>query len=136
LIKAKVEILLIDDSESINEMNSYFFRQILHDVEIITAKNGKEGLAILENPDRLKLPDLVFCDLKMPVFDGYEFLNYINSKEFTFKDELKVVLLTTSMNQDDKERIREFSFVSNYMIKPLSMKLVNHIVSTHLINRT
>ena len=59
MIDSKTKILLIDDSEAINEMNSYFFRQNIENVEILTAKNGKEALAIIENPDSEKLPDLV-----------------------------------------------------------------------------
>tara|TARA_B110000503_G_scaffold130331_1_gene203597 strand:+ start:3525 stop:3863 length:339 start_codon:yes stop_codon:yes gene_type:complete len=91
----------------------------MNNVEIETAKNGKEALAIIENPDS-KLPDLILLDLKMPVFDGYEFLEYLNSIEFTHKDHLNVILLTTSMNPEDKTRILKFKFVSSYLIKPLS----------------
>lgn len=127
-----MSILLIDDSEAINEMNAYFFNQAIADVEIITAKNGKEALAILENPDNKKLPDLVLLDLKMPVFDGYEFLEYLSSVEFAYKDQLNVILLTTSMNPEDKKRISKFSFVTNYLVKPLSMKQVGSLVSTYL----
>ncbi len=132
MIDSKTKILLIDDSEAINEMNSYFFRQNIENVEILTAKNGKEALAIIENPDSEKLPDLVLLDLKMPVFNGIEFLEYLNSIEFSYKDKLNVILLTTSMNPDDKKRIGEFPFVSNYLIKPLSMKQVKIIISTNL----
>ena len=132
MINSKVKILLIDDSDAINEMNAYFFRKCLINVEIQIAKNGKEALAIIENPDNSELPDLILLDLKMPVFNGFEFLEYLNSIEFSYKDQLNVILLTTSMNPDDKKRIEEFPFVSNYLIKPLSIKQVENIVSTHL----
>ncbi|MFT6167535.1 MAG: CheY-like chemotaxis protein [Vicingaceae bacterium] len=122
-----MKILLIDDSQAINEMNAYFFRKSMNNVEIETAKNGKEALAIIENPDS-KLPDLILLDLKMPVFDGYEFLEYLNSIEFTYKDHLNVILLTTSMNPEDKTRILKFKFVSNYLIKPLTIDKANNIV--------
>ena len=126
-----MRILLIDDSQAINEMNSYFFKKSLKDIEIETAKNGKEALAVIENPDK-KLPDLILLDLKMPVFDGYDFLEYLNSIEFNYKDQLNVVLLTTSMNPEDKRRISEFKFVSNYLIKPLSISQANEIVTYYM----
>lgn len=126
------KILLIDDSDAINEMNAYFFRESIDDVEILTAKNGKDALAIIENPDSNELPDLVLLDLKMPVFDGYEFLEYLSSIEFSYQDQLKVVLLTTSMNPKDKERISKFPIVLDYLVKPLTMNKVSELVNAYL----
>ena len=126
------KILLIDDSDAINEMNAYFFKECMDDVEIVTAKNGKDALAILENPDSIKTPDLVLLDLKMPVFDGYEFLEYLSVIESSVQDQLKVVLLTTSMNPKDKERISKFPIVLDYLAKPLTMNKVSELVNTYL----
>lgn len=126
------KVLLVDDSEAINVMNSYFFRKCSSDLEIVVARNGKEALAILEHPDHSMLPDLVILDLKMPVLDGFEVLAYLNSVEFDFQGSLKIILLSTSMNPDDANQIEKYSFVINYLVKPLTMNQVFSIVSTHL----
>jgi CheY-like chemotaxis protein len=126
------KVLLVDDSEAINVMNSYFFRKCSSDLEIVVARNGKEALAILERPDHLLLPDLVILDLKMPVLDGLEVLEYLDSAEFNFQDSLKIILLSTSMNPEDTRRIEKYPFVINYLVKPLSLDQVNLIVSNHL----
>jgi CheY-like chemotaxis protein len=126
------KVLLVDDSEAINVMNSYFFRKCSSDLEIVVARNGKEALAVLEHPDHSILPDLVILDLKMPVLDGLEVLEYLNSVEFDFQGSLKIILLSTSMNPDDAKQIEKYPFVINYLVKPLSMNQVVSIVSTHL----
>jgi len=126
------KVLLVDDSEAINVMNSYFFRKCSSDLEIVVARNGKEALAILEHPDHSMLPDLVILDLKMPVLDGFEVLAYLNSVEFDFQGSLKIILLSTSMNPDDANQIEKYPFVINYLVKPLTMSQVFSIVSTHL----
>jgi CheY-like chemotaxis protein len=59
-------ILVVDDEVSIIE--------VLHDVlvdegyDVITANNGQEGWTSLEE----RRPDLVLCDVMMPVLDGRE----------------------------------------------------------------
>ncbi|GCF10642.1 response regulator [Dictyobacter arantiisoli] len=59
-------ILVIDDEMSIIEV----LRDVLMDegYEVITANNGLEGLECL----KVKRPDLVLCDVMMPVLDGRE----------------------------------------------------------------
>ncbi|GCE16282.1 response regulator [Dictyobacter kobayashii] len=59
-------ILVVDDEVSIIEV----LRDVLIDegYEVMTASNGKEGLACLEKTR----PDLVLCDVMMPVIDGRE----------------------------------------------------------------
>lgn len=126
------KVLLVDDSEAINEMNRYFFEQSVENIEIVIAKNGKEALTIIKNKDNLKLPDLVMLDLKMPVLDGFEFLTQLEELDLLKKENLNVILLTTSMNPEDAERIKKYSFVRNYLVKPLSMRQVSYIVTTHL----
>ena len=126
------KVLLVDDSEAINVMNSYFFRKCSSDLEIVVARNGREALAILEHPDHSILPDLVILDLKMPVLDGLEVLEYLNSVEFDFQDSLKIILLSTSMNPDDAKQIEKYPFVKKYLVKPLSMSHVVSIVSAYL----
>ncbi|GCE28609.1 hypothetical protein KDA_40930 [Dictyobacter alpinus] len=59
-------ILIVDDEVSIIE--------VLHDVlseegyQVMTASNGQEGLKCLEKSQ----PDLVLCDVMMPILDGRE----------------------------------------------------------------
>jgi DNA-binding NtrC family response regulator len=71
------KVLLIEDEASIRAV----IKDILLDqkelnLEVDEAKDGAEGLAMLEN----KPYDLVFCDLKMPKMDGMEVLQKANEK--------------------------------------------------------
>lgn len=70
------KILIIDDSEFIIESTSTLLK--FEGYNVITASNGEEGveLAIKE------LPDLILCDISMPVLDGFGTIEKIrkNSK--------------------------------------------------------
>ena len=60
------QILVIDDEISIVEVLRMFLQEEGYEVEI--ALNGEEGLAALAKVQ----PDIVLCDIMMPVLDGEE----------------------------------------------------------------
>lgn len=66
-------ILLIDDVEENREILKRRLER--EGFEVITAKNGKEGLDILEDHH----VDLIFLDINMPVMDGNTFLKVVKS---------------------------------------------------------
>ena len=45
--------------------------------QVLTAKNGKEGLQVLEQRN----PDIILSDVMMPEMNGYEFLNRVQQNE-------------------------------------------------------
>ena len=61
------KVLLIDDDPDVRELVSRMLQN--EGIEIIEAKNGKEGLEML-----VQEPDLIILDLEMPVMNGFEFL--------------------------------------------------------------
>ena len=63
------KIVLIEDDAGIREILSLTLEMEGYSTQ--TARNGKEGLALLANGER---PDLILLDLMMPVMDGWSFL--------------------------------------------------------------
>ncbi|MCQ9155499.1 ATP-binding response regulator [Acidomonas methanolica] len=60
-------ILVVDDEDSVRLVTEHFLRQDGHDV--VTARDGAEALALVENGERF---DLVVLDLMMPGMSGRE----------------------------------------------------------------
>ena len=48
----------------------------LSDYHVLTARNGVEGLAVLQN----RVPDLIVSDIKMPRMDGYQFYGQVRAR--------------------------------------------------------
>ena len=89
------EILVIDDDQNIRELLS----RMLTDAgwEPKTAKDGKEGLELIESN-----PALIVLDLEMPRMDGFEFLN-------AYMDQVKAenkapILVYTGKDLSDVQR--------------------------------
>jgi two-component system response regulator AtoC len=67
-------ILLIDDEANMLDMLSAFLRK--EGYAVVTAENGRQGLDLAEKA----VFDYIFCDLKMPVMDGLQFLEQAKSR--------------------------------------------------------
>lgn len=61
------KILVIDDDESCREAVVFALHR---NYEVVTACHGEEALSLLRKGLR---PTLIFCDLSMPVMDGWAF---------------------------------------------------------------
>ena len=71
------KILLIEDNDEIRENTAEILE--LSNYKVFTAENGKRGVELaIENK-----PDLVVCDIMMPVLDGYGVLMMLQNNTDT-----------------------------------------------------
>jgi two-component system cell cycle response regulator DivK len=84
---------------------------------VLEASNGAEALQIA----RTKLPDLVLCDLQMPVKNGFDVLRELRADE-RFKS-TPIVALTASAMMGDKDKALMEGFTA-YLTKPLSLSAI------------
>jgi len=94
---------------------------------ILVSNNGQEGVECLESflEENKKLPELIFLDLNMPVLDGWGFLDAFNE---SFKDlNIKIYILSSSIDSRDLERSKEYSLVKDFIAKPLTDKIITDL---------
>jgi CRP/FNR family transcriptional regulator, cyclic AMP receptor protein len=104
-------ILLIEDNDDIRENTAEILE--LAGYRVLTAANGKEGveLAIAQTPD------LVICDIMMPVLDGYGVLHLLQKNEAT--QFIPFIFLTAKTERSDFRRGMEQG-ADDYITKPFS----------------
>ena len=94
--------------------------------EVSIAHNGQDGLlAILK--DR---PDLVLCDVSMPVMSGFEVLERLNEIAPRF-GQIPFVFLTALTDRDNELKGRRLG-ADDYVTKPIDFDLLATIVSARL----
>ena len=71
-----IQVLLIEDEESIRRVMSRILKEENDQYQITEAVDGKQGLDLLSNGQF----DLVLCDIKMPKMDGIEVLKKANDE--------------------------------------------------------
>ena len=122
-------VLLIDDDAVNNYLNSKLIRKMNISDEIHVATNGSEAVKFVEER-RQDCPNLIFLDLNMPAIDGFEFLEIFQKMEIPNKDKVVIVILTTSTNFGDMEKIKKygnFEFVN----KPLKEEKISEIAQKY-----
>lgn len=115
------KILLIEDNPDIRENTAEILE--LAKYNVITAENGKVGVekALQEKPD------LIICDIMMPVLDGYGVLHLINKNE-DLKN-IPFIFLTAKAERNDFRKGMEMG-ADDYVTKPFTdIELLNSIES-------
>lgn len=106
-------ILLIDDDEFILYGLSRAISGHGSECEVLTAVHGKQAQNILEQ----RSVDLVVTDLKMPVMNGYEVVEYVNRH---FPD-VPVFVMTGDYLPDVMPKLR-MAKVAQFVSKPFSFR--------------
>jgi len=100
------EILLIDDDAITNFLNQNLIEQKIKGIPITIFYNGLEGLKYIKNnPDK---HFIVFLDINMPVMNGWEFIEALDS--LTIETSVEIHVLTSSINPGDRERANGFQW--------------------------
>lgn len=114
-------VLLVDDDSTFQFIGKALLKYVgVPPENIQSASSGKHALDLLATfyAATQSLPDLILLDLNMPIMDGFGFLEAFNKLEHPEKNKIKIIVLTSSHNAADMERVRGFG-VSQYMTKPL-----------------
>lgn len=113
------KILLIEDNAEVRENTAEILE--LARYQVITAENGKAGVeaAVAEKPD------LIICDIMMPVLDGYGVLHMLSKNVET--SAIPFIFLTAKSERSDFRKGMELG-ADDYITKPFDeTQLLNAI---------
>ena len=127
------QVLLVDDNETTNFYNEDVLEESDLFEEIKVLASGTEVLDFFKQLDNNgeDLPELMFLDVKMPDYDGFEVLEELEELFEERLDNVKICMLTTSNHKRDLEKFEKFINAVDYINKPLKLERVKEIVSTH-----
>lgn len=108
--------MLIDDDPIVNMVNQTLIRSINPDITISAFTSAEEALTGL-SADHEKT--LLLLDLNMPHFDGWDFLDAFTAMPDAVKRKFRIYVLSSSIDNMDKQRARGYLEVKDYLVKPL-----------------
>lgn len=107
-------VLIVEDNLDIN---NFIACSLENEYNILQADNGQEGLECAEK----NLPDLIICDVMMPVMNGNEMTKSIKNNIST--SHIPVIMLTAKSTIDDQKASFE-NGADAYITKPFSIDLL------------
>ncbi len=124
------QVVLIDDDSLDNKHHSRIIQKtgLARDIKVFTL--AQDALAWFRKSED-EAVDLIFLDVNMPRMDGFELLEAIRDEFGDRFERLIVVMLTTSLDETDRERAARFPVIRDYIQKSLTRedfeKLVRQI---------
>lgn len=122
--KRKIRILFIDDNVNNNVLTQAIIDAEEIPVESYFAQSIDEAISKLNDFDKAEdFPQLVFCDINLPIKDGYFFAEYYSVHFYEKNKDVKVYFMSADFQQEDFDKLTQFPFVYNVVLKPFSREI-------------
>ena len=126
-ITDKKVILIAEDVEMNMLLIKVLVTNILPNVEIIEARNGREALEIVKQ----KHLDLVLMDVQMPEMDGMEATRNIRLLDLERAKSLPIIALTAGALQEEKDKAMNAG-MNDFLTKPIDLDHLKNMLDKHL----
>ena len=94
---------------------------------IFDYRNGNDAyLALKQMHDKgEKMPDVIFLDINMPIWDGWDFLDEII--KLGLQDLFEIYMVSSSTNPYDIEKAEQYPLIKRFLTKPLQIEALKLI---------
>ena len=92
----RIRVMVVDDSITVRKVTGRLLER--HDMQVVTAKDGVEAIALLQE----QLPDIMLLDIEMPRMDGFEVARHINNSVDYYG--LPIIMITSRVGEKHRQR--------------------------------
>ena len=128
-----VTVLLVDDNEDFNFIHERLLRDVLPDVSVFAEQYAEGALELLSSEKGATI-DLVLLDINMPRMTGFEFIDKFSTVAARIKENLVVVMVSTTLNPDDFSRANASPYIVRTLEKPLTRPVLTALLTEHFPN--
>lgn len=122
-------VMLVDDNDTDNFISKRIIEITRFANRVETKNSGKAALDYLRDNQQVpeNLPNLIFLDINMPIVDGFVFLYEFEKFNDMVRNRCKVIILSSSDNKRDIDKIINNNHVIKFITKPLTEGALDEI---------
>jgi CheY-like chemotaxis protein len=126
-------VLLIDDSHADNFLHQRVLRQMQCADQIQVCTSVEDALQYLNTTvdGHYPQPDLILLDINMPGLNGWDFLETYAELPAERRSNALLIMLTTSLNPEDRDWASKNPLVSGFFNKPLTQETLEEILDRY-----
>lgn len=125
----KRNVLVIDDDPIFRMLVNIMINKTAPGSIIHNCENGKEALDALQTLQPLSAPVTVLLDINMPMVNGWDFLEELESNGLKDLSEVKVYIVTSSTDGEDMRKASSRKLVQKFYHKPLETSDIASILA-------
>lgn len=120
------KLLCVDDDPITLMLYKMVISKAEFAAQVDTAQNGEEAVAYFDNllNSGAEFPKLIFLDLNMPVMGGWEFLDLFSTRKYEPFSDVKVIVLSSTIDPQDIEKSKSYPQVIDFRSKPISKEML------------
>lgn len=122
-------VMIVDDTYVDRYVAERVIKKYSFAEDIISVESALDALDYLiagkDHPE--ELPELIFLDINMPEMNGFEFLEKYKELPETIKKHCIIMMLTTSLHEEDMKQALANPYVYRFLNKPLTFDRLKEI---------
>ena len=124
-----IRFIIVDNDPVNNLLCSLTIRDVAREAEIHTFNFPVKAFEHITT-GHLNTDDVtvLLLDINMPIWSGWDFLDNFEMLDEKTKRQIKIYIISSSIDTSDKHRARENKNVVDYIEKPLSEKTVSSML--------
>jgi len=130
-MKTLSRFIAVDDDLIDNMLCLYTIKKTGHEFDIQTFNFPEKCFEYIvseysKNDDEILT--VLLLDINMPTWTGWDFLENFNKLDNKIKQQIKIYILSSSIDEKDIQRAKDNENVIDYIVKPITLDIVSKII--------
>ncbi|HKG07962.1 MAG TPA: response regulator [Pedobacter sp.] len=123
------KVMVVDDAPADRFLAKKILTKYGFAEDVVSVESAMDALDYLirNQGDVQTLPDLIFLDINMPEMSGFDFLDEYHKLAEPVKRKCIIVMLSSSLHPEDREKALNSPYVCQFLNKPLNAQKLQEV---------